>query len=118
MTRPPLPRLRSTVHQGSNRRLRIDSLENRIVPGAFTPGDLVIYRVGTGSAGLSNAATAAFLDEYSPAGTLVQSIALPTSGSGANRMLTSSGTSTAEGYLNTSVDQSYLLVPGYDAAPG
>lgn len=30
----------------------------------FTEGNLVIYRVGTGSAALSNIGTAIFLDEY------------------------------------------------------
>src|SRR5688572_8497010 len=47
---------------------------------AFTSGNLVIYRVGTGGAAtLSNAATAVFLDEYTTSGgTPVQSIALPT----------------------------------------
>jgi len=47
---------------------------------SITPGNLVIYRVGDGSAALGTAATAVFLDEYTPLGTLVQSIALPTTG--------------------------------------
>lgn len=43
----------------------------------FTPGNLVVYRVGTGSGSLSSVGTPVFLDEYTPLGTLVQSIALP-----------------------------------------
>src|SRR6476646_382680 len=39
------------------------------VSAAFTPGDLVVYRVGDGSASLTGIATAVFLDEYTPAGT-------------------------------------------------
>src|SRR5215470_6602323 len=85
---------------------------------AFTPGDLVIYRVGTGSGSLSSAATAVFLDEYRPDGTFVQSIALPTADNGANQTLTASGTATSEGLLTLSADGHYLMFTGYDAAPG
>jgi predicted extracellular nuclease len=85
---------------------------------AFTPGNIVVYRVGNGSAALSSAATAVFLDEYTPAGVLVQSIALPTVDSGPNQTLTASGTSTTEGMLTRSVDGRYLVLSGYDAAPG
>lgn len=35
---------------------------------SFTAGNPVILRVAIGTASLSNAATAAFLDEYTPAG--------------------------------------------------
>src|ERR1043166_2536631 len=41
---------------------------------AFTPGNLVIYRVGDGSAGLPINATAVFLGQYKKSGTLVQSV--------------------------------------------
>ncbi|UVO55786.1 Calx-beta domain-containing protein [Sphingomonas sp. SUN039] len=85
---------------------------------AFTPGNIVIYRVGNGSAALSSAATAVFLDEYTPAGVLVQSIALPTADSGPNQTLTAAGSSTSEGMLTRSVDGRYLVLSGYDAAPG
>lgn len=43
----------------------------------FTPNNIVVLRIGDGSAVLSNAGTMVFLDEYTPAGTLVQSIQLP-----------------------------------------
>lgn len=85
---------------------------------AFTPGNVVVERIGTGAAALTNAATAVFLDEYTPAGTLVQSIPLPTAVSGANRRLTDSGTATSDGFLSRSSNGSYLVVPGYDADPG
>jgi len=105
-----------------------DALADGVVPGfdittpssqaAFTGGNIVVYRVGTGAAGLSNAATAVFLDEYTTAGTLVQSIAVPQADSGANQTLTASGTATSEGQLTRSVDGRYLLFTGYDATPG
>jgi predicted extracellular nuclease len=86
---------------------------------AFTPGNVVVYRVGTGAGALvANAATAVFLDEYTPAGVLVQSIALPTADSGSNQTLTAAGTATTEGMLSLSTDGRYLMLAGYDAAPG
>lgn len=85
----------------------------------FTPGNVVVVRVGDGgTAALSGSATAVFLLEYTPAGTLVQTIALPTAVSGANRALTASGTATSELNLTRSADGRYLVLTGYDAAPG
>ncbi len=74
----------------------------------FTSDDIVVVRVGTGNSPLSNAATEVFLDEYTPAGTLVQSIALPTSAVGSNRRLTMSGAASSEGALALSADGRYL----------
>lgn len=85
---------------------------------AFTPGNVVVYRVGNGVASLNSNAATVFLDEFTPSGTLVQSLPMPTAVNGANRRLTTSGTATSEGYLSRSADGQYLLVPGYDAAPG
>lgn len=85
---------------------------------AFTEGNLAVCRIGTGAAALSNAATAVFVDEYTPSGALVQSIALPTADSGANQILTASGTATSECLLSRSVDGQSLVITGYDAAPG
>lgn len=85
---------------------------------AFTPGNLVVARVGTGAGALNNAGTAVFLDEYTPAGVFVQSVALPTAVSGANRRFVTSGSATAEGALLRSVDGRYITMGGYDADPG
>ncbi|HEU4326790.1 MAG TPA: CARDB domain-containing protein [Roseiflexaceae bacterium] len=85
---------------------------------AFTAGNLVVVRVGDGSATLTNASTAVFLDEFSPSGTPVQSIGLPTSTSGGNAALTMSGSATSEGTLARSPNGAYLTLAGYDAAPG
>lgn len=51
----------------------------------FGAGNLVVYRVGDGSAALTANATAVFLDEYTPAGVLVQSIPMPTVVSAPNK---------------------------------
>ncbi|MEV4320099.1 ExeM/NucH family extracellular endonuclease [Actinocrispum sp. NPDC049592] len=84
----------------------------------FSPGNVVVARVGTGDATLSSAATPVFLDEYTPDGTLVQSIPMPTSASGSNKRLTLSGSATSEGALARSADGRYLTLGGYDADPG
>lgn len=84
----------------------------------FAAGNLVVARVGDGSAPLSAAATEVFLDEYTPGGQLVQSIPLPTSVSGMNRILTASGNATTELGMTRSADGHYLVLTGYSAAPG
>ena len=84
----------------------------------ITPGNLIVSRVGDGSLALSNAAAPRFLDEYTPAGVLVQTIALPTTASGANQILTGSGSATSEGFIAQSSDARYLFAVGYAAAPG
>ena len=84
---------------------------------SFALGDLVVYRVGDGSAGLTSTSTAVFLDEFQPTGTgqsPVQSIAVPTSGS----PLTASGTATSEGQIALSSDRSVIAFTGYQSAPG
>jgi len=76
----------------------------------ITPGNLVIYRVGTGSAALSTAHAAVFLDEYTTAGTFVQSIAVSTTGASA---LSASGSASSEGILSMSQDGTKLCMTGY-----
>lgn len=84
----------------------------------FTPGNVVVYRVGDGATALTNAATAVFLDEYTPTGTLVQSIALPTTDAASQQTLTQSGTATSAGLITRSGNGYFLIATGYDAAPG
>ncbi|MBX3463907.1 MAG: hypothetical protein KF830_12115 [Planctomycetes bacterium] len=84
----------------------------------ITPGNLLVLRVGTGSAALTNASTAVFLDEFTTTGAFVQTIALPTAPSGGNLPLTTSGSATSEGFLTQSVDGNHFVAVGYGAAPG
>ncbi len=58
------------------------------------------------------------LDEYSPSGSLVQSVALPTSSSGSTNALTASGSANSEGLLSLSGNSQYLLATGYDTGVG
>jgi hypothetical protein len=83
---------------------------------AFTPGNLVIYRVGDGTSPLAGTGNPVFLDEYTTAGTLVQSLPMPTTLVGANRRLVAGGLATSEGFLTQSVDGRFLILTGYDAA--
>lgn len=84
----------------------------------FIPGNLVVSLVGDGSAALTNAANPVFLSEYTTAGSLVRSLALPTAASGANRRFSVSGSATSEGHLSRSTDGRFLVIGGYDAAIG
>lgn len=99
----------------AKRRLFLEPLEERSLLAAFTPGNLVVYRIGDGVQTLSNATgNSVFLDEITPAGTLVQSVALPTTASGANRQLIASGgTGQFEGAFTRSVDGRFLVLTGY-----
>ena len=90
---------------------------------AGAPVQLVIYRVGNGSGALSSAATPIFLDEYSTSGTaatttLTSSIAMPTTASGSNNILTSSGSATSEGLLTRLADGHYVVLAGYNDPVG
>ena len=80
----------------------------------FTPGNLVIYRVGDGSAGLANTGNPIFVDEYNPTTQMVvNSIELPTAPTGNNQPLIASGTSVSEGLLTRSADGRYIVLTGY-----
>jgi hypothetical protein len=101
------------------RRLTLTDLESRDLP-SFTAGDLVVYRVGTGTA-LTTAAAPVFLDDYTTAGALVgaNTVALPSSTQTLpNHALTAGGTTNGDGILSTTADGRYLLVTGYNAAAG
>lgn len=85
-----------------------------------TPSEFSVVRIGTGAGGLTNDATAAFIERRKIAdGALVgAALALPTAVNGANKQLTLSGLATVEGQLSRSADGKYLLIAGYAANPG
>ena len=86
----------------------------RVVQAApITPGNLVIYRVGAGTNALASTGNNVFLDEYTTAGSLVQSIAMPATGTGTK--LISAGNSTAEGALSISPDGTWIGLSGYNS---
>jgi hypothetical protein len=83
----------------------------------FKAGDIAVYRVGTG-ASLTSAGTSVFIDEYTPTGTFVQSIPLPTTTSGTNQPFVDSGTASSDGQLTLSTDGEDLVTEAYDASVG
>lgn len=87
----------------------------------FVPGNLVVYRIGTGSGSLVNTGSAVFLDEFTTTGTRLRSLAIPSTdpdGAGPNKQLIASGTATSEGLLSRSADGRYLVLAGYAANTG
>ncbi|WP_298223862.1 YDG domain-containing protein, partial [Flavobacterium sp.] len=84
----------------------------------FTYGNLVVARIGTGSAALTNAANPVFLNEYSTTGSAGITVALPSTTAGSINRILESGTSTSEAQLNLSTDGQYLTIGGYDAVVG
>lgn len=79
----------------------------------FTPGNFVNYRIGNpGVSTLSNAVPV-FIDEYTPTGGLVQSVAMPSSGTASGVQTLVSSTSTTEGNISLSGDGNYVVISGY-----
>ncbi len=88
-------------------------------PTAFTAGNLVVVQAGDGSGTLDSTATAIVLKEVSALdGSVVQSIALPVVGSGANHAITLLGTAGSNGFISRSADNQYFLLAGFDAPVG
>jgi hypothetical protein len=86
---------------------------------ALTQGNLFVYRVGaTGGGVLGGTATPVFIDEFTTAGALVQSLAMPTVVNGLNGILTGSGTATSDGQLSVAGNGQFLMLTGYDTPIG
>ena len=77
----------------------------------FTAGNLAVLRAGDGVQVLANTGNTMFIDEYTPAGTFVQSIAVPDSGASA---LIVSGSANSEGGLMRSPNGRWLAFVGYN----
>ncbi len=77
----------------------------------FTPGNVVVERIGNGSTTLSSAAFPVAVLEYNTDGSSVQTLTTEFTES---NLLTDSGSATSNGYLGASGQ--YLAVPGYNTA--
>jgi len=82
----------------------------------FTPGNLVVYRIGDGVAALANTGAKVYLDEFTTNGALVQSLELPSAAGDSNQLI-AAGTSTSEGLITRSTDTLLLLLTGYRPNP-
>ncbi len=86
----------------------------QLVP-SYTPGHLLVERIGDGSVALSSAGAGIFLDEYTPGGTLVSTVAIPTTGATA---LVETGSSTTEGFVSLSPTGTNVVIGGYNVPVG
>lgn len=85
----------------------------------FTPGNVVVLRVGDPAIVLGSHAAPIFLDEWNTTtNTLVQSLQIPNSSTSAVPSVTQRGFSSSEGCLTMSADGRYLVLVGYDRALG
>ena len=91
------------------------SIATVVAPAAhadpFSSGSLVVERMGDGTVTLTSAATQISILEVTTAGSLTQTIILP---SGTSDPQTDSGSASSDGYLNTY--GGFVSVPGYNAA--
>jgi len=81
----------------------------------FAPGNLAVLRVGDSSQTLTNSGNTLFIDQFTPTGALVNSVAVPDSGDSA---LLVSGVASSEGELARSLDRALLAFAGYHADRG
>ena len=80
---------------------------------AFTAGNVVVVRIVNGTG-----ASPVFLDEYTPNGVLVQSLALPTAVNGAHQPFAIESGHWGSGLMTRSVLKEFLVLAGYAATPG
>ena len=97
---------------------QLELLETRLLLSVqpFVGGDILVARIGDGTAALTNLGNPYFVDEYNPAGILVQTIALPTTGSPPNNPIVNTGSGQVNGELTLSADGRYVTFTGYDAS--
>lgn len=84
------------------------------VNGQFTNGNLVVLKVGDGVSTLANTGNAAFFIEYSTTGSLVNTIAVPTTGTDPACV---SGSASSEGQITRSPDGTLVSFAGYKITP-
>jgi hypothetical protein len=87
---------------------------------SFTPGDIVVVRTGDATNADTSSTTTqvpVYLDEYTPAGTYVGTVSVPSTGAGA-LTLPGGGDNQHQGVLNISTDGKWLTFAGYNAPVG
>ena len=87
----------------------------------FTPGNLIVVRVGSGFQTLSNQSQLIKLIEMTPAGATVQEISLPYNTlmeSGGNHKIVAQGSSSNDANITLSGNGQYFVLGGYSADTG
>jgi hypothetical protein len=82
----------------------------------FRSGNFVVVRLGDGNP--PSGTRSMFLDEYTTAGTLVQSVALPTTNNGSNLGMSLVANRGYLGFLTLSPNKQFLALMGYATPPG
>jgi len=82
---------------------------------SFAPGNLAVLQVGNGSASLTSAGTAIYVDQFTTGGAAAGQFAIPSTGSG---QLVNSGSAASEGGLTLSANGQFLVFAGYNVAAG
>ncbi|HEY3861226.1 MAG TPA: immunoglobulin domain-containing protein [Verrucomicrobiae bacterium] len=85
------------------------SANAQITPG-FEPGNLIVLRVGNGTAAPASSGDPVFLDEFTPLGVLTNTVAVPTNGPAALII----GSATSEGAISLSANSNYVVMVGYN----
>ncbi len=84
----------------------------------YKSGNLIVERVGTGTATLTSSGSAIELIQVSTTGTKIDSFTINNSGNTPGTRMVESGSATSEGKLTLSGDGRHLLLVGYDTAAG
>jgi hypothetical protein len=87
----------------------------------FTAGNLVVTRVGSGGAGLSNQSQLINIIEMTPTGTVVQTIQLPYTtamATGGDNKICAQGSSSNDANLTISANGQYFVLAGYNSDTG
>ena len=109
----------STTLRAAITALTVFTAPTTLLAAPFSPGNVVVYRVGDiGGSPLVNTGAPVYLDEFTPTGVLVQSLAMPTVASTPHNALIASGTATSEGMLSRTADGRALVLTGYNRALG
>ncbi|MFY7964140.1 MAG: T9SS type A sorting domain-containing protein [Chitinophagaceae bacterium] len=80
----------------------------------FTPGNIIVYKVGDSATALSGNGSPIFLNEYTTSGAFVQSKRITRTTAGVTTMY-SAGTTTSEGFISLNTNGTNLVVPGYNS---
>ncbi|MFY7964036.1 MAG: T9SS type A sorting domain-containing protein [Chitinophagaceae bacterium] len=94
---------------------------NSFAQTPFTPGNLVVTRVGTGGQSLTNQSQVIKIIEMTPTGTVVQTIDLPYSAAtetGGNNKICAQGSSSNDANLTISANGAYFVLGGYNSDTG
>jgi hypothetical protein len=93
----------------------INSTASAALVQPFAQGNLVVDRMGDGTAALTGVGTGIFLDQYTPGGNFISTVSIPTNGAS---QFVDVGNSTTEGFLSLNPLGTNLVLAGYATTNG